>query len=93
MRKRPSQVILHVSTNDAVTSDPSAIVNQLINLIEDIESGLPYSMVTLSLPIMRADNTKANKTLAAVKNVTKKTLIDTLSNDNIETILDEQDYI
>ena len=45
MRKRPSLVILHVGTNDAVNSDPSAIVNQLINLKEYIESELPDSMV------------------------------------------------
>ena len=80
LRKRPSHVLLHVGTNDAVNSDSGAIVSQLINLKEYIESELPDSKVTLSLPIMRVDNMKANKILAAVKN----TSIDTLNNDNIK---------
>ena len=33
---------------------------------------------------MRADNTKADKILAAVRNALKKTSIDTLNNDNIK---------
>ena len=81
LRKRPSHVILNVGTNDAVNSDCSTIVNQLINIKEHIESELPDSMVTLSLPIMRADNTKADKILAAVRNALKKTSIDTLNNE------------
>ena len=84
LRKRPSHIILHLGTNDAVNSDCSTIVNQLINIQEHIESELPDSMVTLSLPIMRADNTKADKILAAVRNALKKTSIDTLNNDNIK---------
>ena len=76
LRKRPSHVILHVGTNDAVNTDCSTIVNQLINLKEYIESGLLDSMVTLSLPTMRADNTKANKCPAAVTNTLKKISID-----------------
>ena len=59
LRKKPSHVILHVGTNDAVNSDSNAIVNQLINLKEYIENELPNSTVTLSLPMMRADD--ANK--------------------------------
>ena len=85
LRTRPSHVVSHVGTNDAVNSDSSAVVNQLINPQEYTESELSDSMVTLSLPIMRADNTKPNKTLAAVKNALKKTSIGALSNGNIKT--------
>ena len=83
LRKRPSHVVLYVGMND-VNYDCSTIFNQLINLKEYIESELPESTVTLSMPIMRADNTKTNKILAALKNTLKKTSIDTLSNDNIK---------
>ena len=91
LRKRPSHLILHVGTNDAVNSDCSTSVNQLINLKEYIESELSEGTVNVSLPIMR---TKAKKLLAAIKNTLKKTSMDTRSNDTIEkTILDEQDCI
>ena len=84
LRKRQSYVILHVGTNDAVDSYSSAIVNQLINLQEYIESKLPVSMVTLSLSIIRVENTKANKSLPAVKTAIKRTSVDKLSKDNIK---------
>ena len=67
LRKGPSHVILHAGMNDAVNSDSSTTVNQLIKLKEYIESELPESMVTISLPILRADNTKANKIVAAAR--------------------------
>ena len=82
LRKRTSYVILHIGTNNTVNSDSSAIISQIISLTEYIESELPDSMATSSLLIMRADNTKAYKILATVKNTLKKTSIDTLSNDN-----------
>ena len=56
LMKRPSHVFLHVGINDVIDSDSCAIVIRLINLQEYIESELPYNMVTLSLPIMRADS-------------------------------------
>ena len=84
LRKKPSHVILHVGTNDAVNSDSNAIVNQLINLKEYIENELPNSTVTLSLPMLRADNAKANKILVAVKNAIKKMSVDIINNDNIK---------
>ena len=68
-----SHVILLVGTNDAVNSDYGTIANQLINLEEYIEIELPESTVTLSLPITRADNSKANKIQAEVKNTLRKT--------------------
>ena len=66
-RKKPSDVFFHVRINDAINSDSSTIVNQYIGLKEYTESELLSSMITLSLRMMRPDNTKANKTLAAVK--------------------------
>ena len=84
LRKKPSHVTLHVGTNDAVNSDSNSIVNQLINLKEYIENELPNSMVTLSLPMMRVDNTKANKVLVAVNNAIRKMSIDIMNNDNIK---------
>ena len=72
LRKRTTYVILHIGMNNTVNSDSSTIISQIISLTEYIESGLPDSMATSSLLIMRADNTKAYKILATVKNTLRK---------------------
>ena len=83
LRKKPTNVILHVGTNDSVNHDAGTIINDLLDLKQSIEKELPNCTVVISLPMLSADNKKAYHTLNAVKKKLKCLEVNTMDNDNI----------
>eukprot|EP00112_Aurelia_sp_Birch-Aquarium-sp1_P005998 Seg1671.10 transcript_id=Seg1671.10/GoldUCD/mRNA.D3Y31 product="hypothetical protein" protein_id=Seg1671.10/GoldUCD/D3Y31 len=57
LRKKPTNVILHVGTNDSVNHDAGTVINDLLDLKQSIEKELPNCTVVISLANgIRADN-------------------------------------
>ena len=83
IRKKPSKIILHVSTNDAADLNADEILADLLDLKKDIETQLQTCQVIISLPTLRLDNKKANKTLEALKQKIRSLHLDHVDNDNI----------
>ena len=61
--KQPDYVILHVSTNDAISMISDVILKVLLLLQVHIESTLPSCVVILSELTTRYDDAKARLTL------------------------------
>ncbi len=68
LRKKPTNVIIHVGTNDAVDKDAKDIFCELLRLKDHIEDELPGAKVIISCPTLRVDNGKANRTLQDLNN-------------------------
>ena len=67
LKKEPSNLILHVGTNDAIEKSEGQIKNELNNLTNYITEKLPQCKVFLSLPTLRIDNSAAERTLREVR--------------------------
>ena len=63
LRKKPDNIILHIGTNDSLNKSAKDIMEEIINLVEFIESELPTVNLCISCPVMRIDNMRANKVL------------------------------
>ena len=85
LRKKPSHLILHAGTNDAVDINTSAddIYDRLIDLKILAESSVPGIKVSLSPPTVRFDDGLANAKLLQVRNRLKRSGVCILDNDNI----------
>ena len=83
IRKKPSKIILHVSTNDAGDLNADEMLAELLELKNDIETQLQTCQVIISLPTLRLDNKKANKTLVALKQKIRSSQMEIVDNDNI----------
>ena len=79
LKKKPTNIILHVCTNDAPHSSSDKIVQDLKELMDSIMAALPSVKLFFSCPVMRRDNALAN---SVVTQVTKRTRV--LFNDAIE---------
>ena len=85
LRKKPTYVLIHASTNDAPDEDKSAvdIYNELISLKEHVESLVPGVKVTLSCPIVRRDDGRANAKMIHLRSMLKTSGLDIITNENI----------
>lgn len=62
--KRPTYIILHVSTNDAADkSSADEILNDLLQLKQFIEKSLPDSTLIISYPLIRTDRIGPKRTI------------------------------
>ena len=66
IKKRPSNIILHVATNDTINNTSREIVNKLYDLKSFIQSNLPYCKIVISTPTYRSDNARASLTIKHV---------------------------
>ena len=83
LKKKPDNIIIHVSTNDAPFKPADKIVYELINLRSHIEQSLPSCKVFISCPIFRTDHKLANSTIRQV-NSKLKLLNRVIVNDTID---------
>ncbi len=63
LRKKPTNIILHIGSNDAIDKESKDIFCEILRLKDHIEGQLPNTKVVLSCPTLRLDNAKANRTL------------------------------
>ena len=83
IQKKPSNIILHVGTNDAKNLPSRTVLDNLLKLKALVRDSLPTCRVFISTPTLRTDDGKAQIT---VRQLTKHLLqlkIDTISNNNI----------
>ena len=72
LKKNPTNIILHVCTNDAPHSSSDKIVHDLKELMDSIMAALPSVKLFFSCPLMRRDNVLAN---SVVRQVTRRTKV------------------
>ena len=83
--RKPSHIILHVSTNNATTDTSRQICDDLMFLKFLIHEKLPECEVTISCPILRHDNGKANMTIQHLNRHLKNLDITLIDNSNIKS--------
>ena len=86
LKKKPTNIILHIGTNDATTKFAGKIINELKNLAIHIKEVLPDTNIFMSSPTIRIDNIKANKILQEVNDY-MKTMENSIMNVNIVHVL------
>ena len=84
LKKKPTNIILHIGSNDAINKSDVEIIDEINNLKSHIGSILPETKVFLSCPVVRKDNIRANLTLRKVDTYFKS-LPYVIKNDNIDT--------
>ena len=83
LRKKPSNIILHVGTNDSVNKASETILDDLLKLKHHIEQKVPGICVILSCPISRTDNGKARLTILRLVKKIKFSNVNYLCNVNV----------
>ena len=83
LRKKPSNIILHVGTNDSVNKASETILDDLLKLKHHIEQKAPGICVILSCPISRTDNGKARLTILRLVKKIKFSNVNYLCNVNV----------
>ena len=84
LRKSPSNIILHIGSNDAPFKSSEDIISEMINLEGFIKRVLPMAKIYISCPVIRTDNVKANNVLRQV-NKTLKSFSNVVNNDNVDS--------
>ena len=77
-------VILHVSTNDAMDYEASAIVKKILQAKEFIKLRVPNCKVIISRPIKKHDNDNASRVIEEVIAQFQNLTINIIGNENIE---------
>ena len=85
LAKKPTNVILHVGTNDSNVKTADEMFGELMHLREFIQNSLPDCTIYLSTPTLRIDNAKANATLRELANKLKVSSLDIVDNGNISS--------
>ena len=83
LKKKPSNIILHIGTNDSPNKSAIQIFNEVENLIIYIKKVVPGVQVYFSCPVLRTDNSKANIVLGQLNDY-MKSLQYCISNDNVD---------
>lgn len=86
LRRKPSYIILHIGTNNAISQDYISIVNGIIRLKRYIETKLESCKVIVSSLFMRNDNHTANNTITRVNALLQEMSFDIVNNDNINDV-------
>ena len=83
MERKPSKLIIHTGTNDAIEKDVDQIFNELLNLKSYVNVRFPNCNDTISCPTLRVDNIKARNTVAELGMKLKELKILNIGNTNI----------
>ena len=83
LKKNPTNIILHIGSNDAPRKTADEIENEIMILKQFIVNNLPNVKVFVSCPTVRFDNARANAVLRDLNN-RLKLLPDIIINDNID---------
>ena len=85
IRKKPTNMIIHIGTNDAPSSTSREIQDNLLKLKALVNEKLPQYKVWLSTPTLRTDNGKATLTVSQLVNHLLNLNIDVIDNRNIKS--------
>ena len=56
---KPDHILLHIGSNDCTSKTSDEVLKELKSLLNHLKLLLPYTIVTLSLPLIRSDNPTA----------------------------------
>ena len=84
VKKRPTNIILHIGSNDAIDKTSDHILKEILDLKSNILSILPTVRVYLSCPTIRLDNRVVNDVLRDLDLKLKSLTGDIISNDNVD---------
>ena len=83
IQKKPSNIILHVGTNDANNLPSPTVLDNLLKLKALVKDSLPKCKVFTSTPTLRTDDGKAQITVSQLTKHILQLKIDTVNNINI----------
>ena len=83
LKRSPTNLILHVHTNNSINDSSNAILNKLLSLKNYIHTELPESNVILSDIIDRSDNSTVRLKGSSFKKHLNCLKIDSIDNNNI----------
>ena len=84
LRKKLTNMIVHIGTNDAPSSMSKEIQDNLLKLKSWVNEKLPQCKVCLSTPTLRTDNGKATLSVSQLVNYLLNLNIDAIGNRNIK---------
>ena len=84
LKQKPTNIILHIGSNDAPFKSANDIANEITSLTSFIERELPGVFIFLSNPVIRLDNNKANNILRKLADLFKMMKYDIIYNDNVD---------
>ena len=85
LKKMPTNIILHIGSNDSPYKSSNEIAEEITTLKGFILCILPSVRVFISCPVIRMDDKKANKTLREFDLHLKYNYNDIVVNDNVDT--------
>ena len=84
LKKKPTNIILQIGSNDSPYKSYNEIANDMSALKTYITGILPETKVFLSCPVIRTDNRKANNTLRDLDVYLRNNISDVVINENID---------
>ena len=84
LKKKPTNIVLHIGSNDATFKSANDIANEIRSLISFIEKEVPGVMILLSNPVIRLDNKHANNTLLKLADLFMLMDHDIIYNHNVD---------
>ena len=84
LRKKPSNILLLVGTNNCTSDDYEVIIEKMLALREFVQSRIPNCGVYFSTLVKRYDDNVAEKTVNLVNEKLRDTEINYMNNDNID---------
>ena len=84
LKKTPSNIILHIGSNDSPNKTSDEIAKEIIHLNAYIESVLPSVNIYWSCPVLRLDNKQANMVLPELSQWLKFFPKNFIDNNNID---------
>ena len=85
LEKKPTYIILHVSSNDSINKTSESMLDELLQLKHHIEHYLTGCKVIISYPVLRLDNNTANSALYDLRLKLQELDIPCIENDNIKS--------
>ena len=85
MRKKPTNMIIHIGKNDAPSSTSREIQDNSLKLKSLVDEKLPQCKVWLSNTTLRTDNGKTSLTVSQLVNHLLNLNIDVIDNRNIKS--------
>ena len=83
LKKKPTNIILQIGSNDAPNKTADQIFEEINNLKRYIEDKLPSMKIFLSCPVLRVDNSHAHLVLRQLGEKLKA-LPNIITNDNLD---------
>ena len=84
LKKRPSNIFIHIGSNDAPFKSANEIFNEIRCLKSFIEQMVPGINIFMSCPVIRLDDKKANNTLCELA-ILLKDAGNIICNDNVDS--------